>query len=193
MGNEDDKPSRLPDSSADAIPRPEIVKSPGSGAVARPAGERANEEVRQFEQFFAAGHAQFNALTQLPKEVQLRQLENDGQRDQMQFQLEQQRLKLMVEDREAERKARLQQSESQSRDDRRTETLHFAYIVGITVMLAALIAFLFWKDKTDAATHLITGSISLGAGWLGGRSNGYTKARKEFLKDVKSNDRADEA
>jgi Flp pilus assembly protein TadB len=136
--------------------------------------------------------ASLTALCQLPEATQIKQLENDGERERLRFDLEAKRLEAMRSDREARREDDRKRFETQTKTEQRTESMHYAYVVGVTVLLALLVGGLCWVKKYELAITVVSAGIAFGAGWVGGRTSGYSKARKDVERESRLRDDDDD-
>ena len=134
--------------------------------------------------------AHFTAISKLPIETQLKHLDNEDKAQDREFQLEKYRLDVMARDRGENRTARAAEKQNERKATQRTETQQYGYVVGISVVLIALVALLFLKDKDQYAAGVLSSAVTFGAGWLGGKGSGYKKAIKEH-QDKKTSDEDD--
>lgn len=127
--------------------------------------------------------AVIEALARLPESIQQKQLENENEAERRAFELEKHRLELMAKDRDAERQSRREDRVADIAVDQRTETLTYVYVLVLTVLACAILAWLLYKEKYEYAAPVLSGLLGGGAGFLGGKSTGYSKARKEMKRE----------
>lgn len=120
-----------------------------------------------------------SAFGKLPEQVQRQQLENDAQRDRMNFELETKQLEAMERDREAQRRDRLARLDRILKHEEAFEKRAFFLVVGIVILIATAIIVLCSMRQWMIVSHLATGVLALAAGYQGGRGSGYAKAKKE--------------
>jgi hypothetical protein len=190
-----DKPSSPDDPSRSRAitenkPKTERAKSEPTAGDSQPMrwAEPHRETRAAFDQIFgmqvqSGAAATLSAFAALPEPVQQQQLANDHQRDKMSFELEAKRIEADRKEAAEERAHELALREQAQRRDDRNDTRAFWFVVGASVFTAVITAILFIKEEYKIAVPMLTGLTGAGLGFQGGKSAGYTKAKREARAD----------
>lgn len=161
----------------------EIISSRGGSRERSEALEKVTNSLTM-RQSASGPAAMIAAIAQLPEGIQLKQLEIEEERIKQQFALEKHQIDVLARDRDQDRELQKIKLHDHQKREQKTEVLTFAYVVGISIAVIAIVALLIANEQYAIAINVLTSTLALGAGWVGGKGSGLAKAQREQSKST---------